>query len=53
VIVAAIDEAQQGGARLRAACHLVGVSVRTIQRWQGHPNGDDRRVDRDADREMP
>jgi putative transposase len=43
VIVAAIDEAQQGGARLHAACPLVGVSARTIQRWKRHPNLDDRR----------
>jgi transposase InsO family protein len=43
VILAAVDEAQQGGARLHAACPLIGVSVRTVQRWKRHPDIDDRR----------
>jgi putative transposase len=41
--VAALHEAQQGGARLHPACQLVGVSARTIQRWKRHPHLDDRR----------
>jgi len=43
VMVAAVHEAQIAGARLHAACGVIGVSARTIQRWKGHPDGDDRR----------
>lgn len=43
MILAAVNEAQIAGARLRAACRVIGVSARTIQRWQRHPDGDDRR----------
>ena len=43
MILAALTEAQLAGARLDAACHLIGVSARTIQRWRRHPDADDRR----------
>lgn len=43
MILAALTEAQRGGARLHAACRVIGVSARTIQRWKRHPDGDDRR----------
>jgi putative transposase len=43
VILAMIDEAVASGARLSAACHLAGLSVRTVQRWKGRPDGDDLR----------
>jgi transposase InsO family protein len=43
VILAAIDEAQQAGARLQVAGQVIGVSARTIQRWKCHPEVDDRR----------
>jgi putative transposase len=43
VIVAALHDAQRAGARLHAACQVIGVSARTIQRWTRHPDGDDRR----------
>jgi transposase InsO family protein len=43
VILAAIAQAQCAGARLAPACQIVGVSARTIERWQQQPNGDDRR----------
>jgi transposase len=43
VIVAALNEAQMAGARLGAACQVIGVSARTIQRWKRCPDGDDRR----------
>ena len=43
MILAALTEAQMAGARLHAACEVVGVSARTIQRWRSHPNADDRR----------
>ena len=28
-----IDEARKGGARLEPACRLIGLTVRTYQRW--------------------
>ena len=31
------------GARLEAACGVLGVAARTLQRWQRHPRGDARR----------
>jgi PAS domain S-box-containing protein len=34
-----IQEARKNGARLRQACAVVGISVRTLQRWQT-PDGD-------------
>jgi putative transposase len=43
VILAAISEAQAAGARLDAACEVVGISSRTIERWRARPDGDDRR----------
>ena len=43
MILAAVNEAQIAGARLRPASQVIGVSARTIQRWQRHPDGDDRR----------
>lgn len=43
MIVAGLNEAQIAGARLGAACQVIGVSARTIQRWKRDPDGDDRR----------
>jgi hypothetical protein len=43
VIVAALHAVQMAGARLGAACQVIGVSARTIQRWKRLPGGDDRR----------
>lgn len=43
MILAALAEAQAAGARLRAACGVIGVSPRTIERWRGRPGADDRR----------
>jgi transposase InsO family protein len=43
VILTALTEAQVAGARLHAACQVIGVSARTIQRWKRQPDGDDRR----------
>jgi putative transposase len=42
-MLTALTDAQMAGARLHAACQVIGVSARTIQRWKGHPDGDDRR----------
>jgi transposase InsO family protein len=43
MILAVLSEAQIAGARLGAACRVIGLSARTIQRWKRHPDGDDRR----------
>lgn len=31
-----IEAAHQGGARLRLACEVAGIDVRTLQRWKAH-----------------
>jgi hypothetical protein len=31
-----IEAAHQAGARLRLACEVAGVDVRTLQRWKAH-----------------
>jgi transposase InsO family protein len=43
VILPLIAAAEAGGAGLRAACAIVGVSQRTVERWRARPDGDDRR----------
>ena len=43
MIRAALTEAQNAGARLHPACQVIGISARTIQRWNRHPDTDDRR----------
>ena len=43
MIIAAIDHALATGARLTAACGIVGLSARTLQRWRRRPDGDDLR----------
>lgn len=43
MILSAIAEAQASGARLMAACRIVGISARTIERWRDQPEGDDGR----------
>jgi putative transposase len=44
MIAARIAEAQRKGARLKAACELAGIDVRTLQRWkrEGLEHGDGR-----------
>ena len=52
-IAQAVEQAQQAGARLRPACELAGIDVRTLQRWKagdGLVRGDRRP---DAVREPP
>lgn len=34
-----IAQAQQAGARLSAACKVIGISPRTLQRWKPHKQG--------------
>ena len=43
MILPLVVEAESGGAGLRAACEMVGISLRTIERWRARPGGDDRR----------
>lgn len=43
MILSLIADAETGGASLRAACAIVGVSQRTVERWRSRPDGDDRR----------
>jgi putative transposase len=43
MIVAAIAEAERAGASVTSACGIVGISLRTLQRWQARPDGDDER----------
>ena len=42
-IVDLVDEAQQAGARLKPACELLGVTLRTLQRWRKATVLDDKR----------
>jgi putative transposase len=43
MILAVIAEAETAGARLSRACEIAGVSMRTVERWRGRPDGDDER----------
>jgi putative transposase len=43
MILALISEAQAAGARLDAACGLVGLSARTVERWRERPDAEDGR----------
>ena len=43
MILAALGEAQRVGARLHAACSVIGISARTIERWRNRPGIDDGR----------
>jgi transposase InsO family protein len=43
VILGYIEEAIAAGASQAAACELVGIDERTIQRWRARPDGDDER----------
>jgi putative transposase len=43
MILASLREAQTAGARLHAACEVIGISARTIERWKRRLGGDDGR----------
>jgi len=43
MILGYLKEATEAGARLSKACEIVGLSVRTVQRWQKPGGGQDRR----------
>lgn len=48
MILSLVAEAVRSGARLRSACHELGLSVRTIQRWREYGGADRRRGPRTA-----
>jgi len=43
VILASLAEACAAGAGLAAACRLIGISPRTVERWRARPDSDDLR----------
>jgi hypothetical protein len=45
VILAALNEAQAMGARLHAACGVIVITGRKIERWRSRPGGNDRRCE--------
>lgn len=44
MILELIDEATDAGARLCKACEVVGLSIRTVERWRLDVDGDDKRA---------
>jgi len=44
MILGLIDEAVSAGARLRKACEVIGIDLRTVQRWRRQGIGEDRRA---------
>ncbi len=43
MILGAVREAREAGARLWRCAEVAGVDVRTLQRWERHPTGEDGR----------
>ena len=43
MILGWLDEAQEAGVRLKRASGVLGLDVRTVQRWRCQGGGDDRR----------
>jgi putative transposase len=43
MILAAVAQAQSQGARLSAACAIIGISARTLERWRSKPETEDGR----------
>lgn len=43
-VIALITEAQEAGARQCKACEIVGISTKTLQRWQQQSNQEDGRI---------
>ena len=41
MILQLVTEAESQGAGLRAACEIVGISLRTFERWRARPDGAD------------
>jgi transposase InsO family protein len=38
-----VNEAHNAGARRKSACNVLGLSLRTLQRWEGNPRPDQRK----------
>lgn len=45
VIITGVHEAMQAGARQSAACEIIGISAKTLQRWEQPDNAQDGRSD--------
>jgi len=43
MILGLVDEAVESGARQKPACDLLGLSIRTVERWRAQDTGDDQR----------
>jgi putative transposase len=43
-IIAGVTEAMQAGARQSAACEIIGISAKTLQRWEQSDNAQDGRL---------
>jgi transposase InsO family protein len=44
-IISLIEEAQSTGAKQSEACKIIGISAKTVQRWQNQGNAQDGRID--------
>jgi len=44
-IISHINEACQSGARQAKACEVIGISIKTLQRWHNQDNLQDGRLD--------
>jgi putative transposase len=44
-VITGVNEAMQAGARQSAACAIVGISAKTLQRWEQPDNAQDGRLD--------
>ena len=44
-VIAGVNEAMQAGARPSAACEIIGISAKTLQRWEQPDNTQDGRLD--------
>jgi len=44
-IIALIDEARSSGARQDKACDIIGISAKTLQRWEQPGNEQDGRIE--------
>ncbi len=44
-LITEVNEAMRGGARQSAACEIIGISAKTLQRWERPENTQDGRLD--------
>lgn len=45
MIIAGVNEAMRAGARQSAACAVIGISAKTLQRWAQPDNVEDGRLE--------